>query len=149
MLNLSLRDTIADCTSCEAMEYIGASTMGPEAKEVLEFHSRLLTSHLGALVEVSSYHESYPWRLVLACDVQYHEKLMKDMALVWTFTNEFVDGLYVKDVLYHWFSFTRYQPFRDCMIKAESPSVDSLYFHFAPKPFLGSLQDIRLLRYKF
>lgn len=111
-----LRETIADCTSESSMEYIGAHTTG---QELPHWKSQLLIAHLGSMVEIDSYHSSFPWRVVLALDATWHSKLMNDMKLTWQFTTEFVDGLISKDVLYNMFSFTRYQPFRDVMTTAE------------------------------
>lgn len=110
---------MADCTGKKALAYIGALAGGPEGEEVLEFHSRLLLSHLAHMSDVSLYHSSYPWRVVCALEPGAWESLLTDMSRTWRFTTSFVDSLRPNTAMYDMFVFTRFQPFRDVMVKGE------------------------------
>eukprot|EP00438_Fugacium_kawagutii_P009613 Skav215639 [mRNA] locus=scaffold736:197173:203009:- [translate_table: standard] len=117
--------TVSDCTGSEALIYLGALNDGPETEELLHFHSRLFTSFLAHLSDLSVYQLSYPWRAVSALEVAQLPALLKDMKKTWKFTTRFVDGLRPQDKLYDLFFFTRFQPFRDIMVKAEHIAFDS------------------------
>lgn len=110
---------MADCNSASALEYVGASSNGPEAAENLEFHCLLLISQLAALSDVDLYHRSYPWHVVSAFDPSTISALVQSMKMIWEFCTSFVDALPTTDKLHTWFSFTRHQSFRDVFVKAE------------------------------
>jgi len=101
------------------MEYIGAVSSGPEGQETLEFHALLLTSHLSAMGDLGLYHTFWPCGACAILDPSCQEDALKRMQQCWTFCTEFVDKLIATDKLYCWFSFTRFQPFRELMVKAE------------------------------
>lgn len=103
----------------KALAYIGALNEGPEVDELLQFHSVLIMSHLGQLCELDRYHCSYPWKVVCALEGASFPALLKDMFRTWTFTLCYVDALPAKCQLHDMFNFTRFQPFRDVMVKAE------------------------------
>lgn len=117
---MSLRKTLADCCSSAALEYIGADTAAPEAIENLEFHSKMVLAQLSSLLDLDTYHVSYPWRVVGLFDPSCKEMILKDMKKIWSFCTGFVDGLRNKDKMHFDFAFTRHQSFIDVMIKAES-----------------------------
>ena len=103
----------------KALEYLGVLHDGEEAQETLEFHSTLLAAHLAAISDVAAYHLACPWRVVAALCPQALPGLLKYLKSSWEFCTSFVDGLSSADKLYDMFNFTRYQPYRDLMVKAE------------------------------
>lgn len=115
------RKTISESISKNALEYIGALTGGDGAEEVIDFHSRVLCSQLDALTEVDSYHRTYPWKVVGMMDPASASMILGDMQKTWEFCLSYLDALSPGDKLYDMFSFTRWQAFRDVMIKAEHP----------------------------
>ena len=120
---LGFRKTLGDCMGPAAMQYIGAVHDGQEALETLQFFSALLLSQLAAMSEVDAYHRFWPWNVVAAFSPCAVPALLSEMKDAWVFCTEFVDGLPSTDKLHTWFSFTRYQSFRDVFVKAEKLSL--------------------------
>ena len=105
------------------MQYIGAVHDGPEAIETLQFFSVLLLSQLAAMSEVDAYHRFWPWNVAAAFSPCSVPALLSEMKDAWVFCTGFVDVLPSTDKLHTWFSFTRYQSFRDVFVKAEKLSL--------------------------
>lgn len=131
----SFRKTLQDATGRKALEFVGALTGGPEALEVLEFHSALLLSQLSAVAELDWYHVSFPWRVVAMFDPSSRESTLQSMKEQWDFCVNFVDKLGASDKLHWWFVFSRFQPFREVMVKAE--------YLVSMKLFIGHIIVIR------
>lgn len=108
-----------DATSKECVEYIGGSSNNPESLEVLEFHSNLILYQIEALQQIEQYHRSFPWRLVECLDPTSWSAVLTDMKRVWEFTVGVADVLRPADALFYELQITRFQNFRDVMIKAE------------------------------
>ena len=114
-----LRKTLDDCVGPKALAYLGVLHDGPEALETLTFHSELLTCHLAALIDLDTYHQSFPWRVCMALEAASLPRLLSSMKACWKFTTECLDRIGDGDKLYHEMAHTRFQPFRDLMVKAE------------------------------
>lgn len=115
----SFRQTLNDCTGSDALFYIGALSEGPEAAELLQFHSELLTAQLAAISQVDAYQKGWPWKSVAIFDASAEAEVLREMKQAWAFCTEYVDTLPATHKLFDFFGFTRYQSFRDCMVKGE------------------------------
>lgn len=124
VLGVDLRKTWQACLNEECLEFINALGPDEENKENLEWHVALLLGQIRGLYEIQAYHVSYPWRVVLALDPQKWPELLLDMAQTWSFVRHVVDPLPVSDRLCQHLLFTRYQAFRDLMVKAEQFGSD-------------------------
>ena len=91
-----------------------------DQQENLVFHTSLMLGQVRALFELDIYHKNYPWKVVLALDAKRWGELLKDMKLSWMFVRDVCDPLCSKDPLGIAMSFTRFQSFREVMVKAES-----------------------------
>ena len=118
-MEIQLRKTIAESTSSKSIAYIGADRETAESQECLEFHANLLVYHLGALEGLAGYHTSFPWRLVQCLDPKAWQPVLGEMADIWKFVVEVVDGLRSNHALFNELAVTRFQSFRECMITAE------------------------------
>ncbi len=115
-----MRKTLNDSTGKNALAFLGVlDNDGPEAKEVLEFHSLLVVSHLAALSELGLYHTSIPWIVIATMDPSSVAPTLMKLKRSWQFCVDFCDGLPSTDRLYDTMAFTRFQPFRDACVKAE------------------------------
>lgn len=116
----TLRKTLNDCTGKNALSFLGVlDNDGPEAQDVVEFHSLLVVSHLSALTDLSLYHTSIPWVVVATMDPASVASTLLKLKRSWEFCVGFCDGLPTTDKLYDTMFFTRFQPFRDVCVKAE------------------------------
>eukprot|EP00438_Fugacium_kawagutii_P010553 Skav214550 [mRNA] locus=scaffold410:796296:799952:+ [translate_table: standard] len=140
--------TVSECVSVQALQWIGA--MGPDCNcsELLEFHSDLLLSHLGSLVEVNTHHSTFPWRMVLALTASNLHDLLTSMKKEWQFVTEHVDTTDPKSILHKLLSWTRSQPYRECMTVAESLDFNAQraqkdpYFMGVAKAVCGISHDL-------
>lgn len=119
-INFSLpRKTFQQCINQECLEYINALGPDEENQENLTWHVCLLLGQIRALYELDIYHKSYPWKSILALDPSKWSLLLVDMQKTWKFVLEVVDPLPMNSRLSIHLLFTKYQPFRDLMTKAE------------------------------
>lgn len=113
------RKTLDSCLSEECLLYINAVGEEEEQRENCAFHSALMLGQLRAIFETDIYHQSFPWKVVLALDAKRWDELLKEMKDTWRFVRTVCDPLREKEPLAVAMSFTRFQPFRDVMTKAE------------------------------
>ena len=135
-----VRKTLSDCFGKEAMSYIGALSDGPESLELIQFHSGLVMSQLASISELDSYHQAFPWKIVATIDAGSVAGVLSEMKKAWEFTTAFLDGLPKTDKLFTLMQFTRYQAYRDAMVKAEHlsiQSVDKMIFPLAFDAFMA------------
>lgn len=105
----------------KSLQYVNAIGPDEEHQENRDFHSGLLLGQLRALFETDIYHTSFPWRAILALDSKRWNDLLHDMKTTWEFVQDVCDKLREKEPLARLLTFTQFQPFRDCMVKAEFP----------------------------
>lgn len=110
---------MSKCASVQALEYVNASGPDEEHQENLEWHVKLTLGQIRAIYEIDVYHRSYPWRVCLALNSQMWPELLWDMERTWYFVKTVVDVEPLDTPLAKALLFTRYQPFRDVMTKAE------------------------------
>ena len=103
----------------KTFERLGLGGVEEEDQELLNYHCRLLTAHLGTTWELQHFFCSYPWRAACALLEKYVPTVLHEMSREWDFVVNCVDKLSTERVavlLQH----TRYQVYRDVMTKAES-----------------------------
>lgn len=113
------RKTWRDAATAECLEFINAAGPNEENNENLQWHVQLLLGQVRALWEVDVYHRSYPWHVVLALNPNQWISLLLDMKMTWDFVTNVLDPLPLSNMLAKHMLFTRFQPFRDVMVKAE------------------------------
>ena len=111
---------MGDALSCKNLEYCNVVGPNPENQENLEFHSSILLAAISATTELDTYHRALPWRVVACLDPQEWGPTLQAMKSLWAFVTNVTDKLRPTDGLHSLLSFTRFQPFRDTMVKAES-----------------------------
>lgn len=115
----SIRKTLSDSTGTTALQYLGAFACGEESNEIIEYHSQLLVAQLAAITELDAWRQSFPWKVVACFDATACGKVLLEMKEVWAFCTQYVDGLGNNHRLFDMLGFTRWQPFRDVMVKGE------------------------------
>ena len=115
MLCLEMRKTFQNAAKGNGLVYCGA-TSDPES---LQWLSSLFLFTLEALLHLDATHRSFPWRVVTCLNEQLKEETLACMAEEWALVTEFIDQLSERHELYKKMSWTRYQCYRDCMVKAE------------------------------
>ena len=113
------RKTLRDAASQQCLEYVNAIGEDEEQQENLLWHTQLLLGQVRACYEIDIYHRSYPWKVILALNPAKWNELLHDMKDTWSFVTQVIDPLPLSHNLAKHLAFTRYQPFRDVMVKAE------------------------------
>ena len=109
------RRTFQDAARGDGLMYCGAT----DDPETLEWLASLFLYLLDNLLSLDAVHRSFPWAAVCCLNVQLRAETLARMKTEWQFVTEVVDGLSPRHELHTFFGFTRYQPYRDVMTKAE------------------------------
>lgn len=88
-------------------------------QDALEWHAALMLSQLAALCELDEQAAHFPWRSCAAMSAGARAETLSAMRQEWSFCNRFIDTLQPGSQLHTQLGVTRYQPYRDLMIKAE------------------------------
>ncbi|CAE7543093.1 icmt-1, partial [Symbiodinium necroappetens] len=84
-----------------------------------------MLSQLAALCELDEQAAHFPWRSCAAMSAGARAETLSAMRQEWSFCNRFIDTLQPGSQLHTQLGVTRYQPYRDLMIKAESFDFDA------------------------
>lgn len=115
-----IQQTMKDAFTIQTLEWIGCTCEDdPNANDILEFHSLLLLNHVGAIVETATYHQSYPWKVILFLWPSAQPALLEEMRSMWEFVTTVVDALDPQSQVSKSLVWTRSQAFRECFIAAE------------------------------
>lgn len=127
-----IQQTMQSAFSLETLEWMGCTCEDdPNASEILHFHSLLLLNHLGAILETATYHQSYPWKMILFLWPSAQGALLEEMQSMWEFVTTCVDALDSKSQVSKSLVWTRAQAFRECFIVAEYlGEIDHWIFYY-------------------
>lgn len=125
-----MAQTLKESIFLGALKRIGAAGSDIECEDLLMFHADFLASHLASLHEVNAYHSCFPWKIVLGLKESNLPSLMRQMKIEWQFVTTCIDPLPSISALYKIMSWTRAQPYRECMVAAESLGFD--FKHLSP-----------------
>jgi len=117
--------TLQNCVTEECLEFVNALGPDEEHAENLEWHVSLMLGQIRAVYEIHVHHQSFPWRCILALDPQKWSELLAHMKTTWAFVQTCIDTLPLTHSLCKHLLFTRYQAFRDLMVKAEHFQFDA------------------------
>ena len=114
-----VRQTLQECSSRGAVEFVGAAVQDEEGHEKLRVHANLLLSTLAAICELDVSHTALPWKVSIGLDPSMMQHLLEYMEAEWFFVNSVVDRLDSKDQLWKLLSHTRWQVYRDVLTKGQ------------------------------
>lgn len=103
----------------DALEWIGCTGCEEDAREVMDFHSNLLLSHIGYMHQTQMHYQSWPWKMVLCLQKGFLPDLLDEMKSMWEFITNEIDTSQPKSQIYKVCSWTRAQCFREAFIAAE------------------------------
>lgn len=90
-----------------------------EALDMVSYHARLLTAHLGTSYDLLYFYQGFPWRCAAALLGKNLQAVLSEMRAEWDFVLSVLDPLVSNSRFHKMFAHTRYQCYRDLMTKAE------------------------------
>lgn len=125
-----VRKTLHDsCFLPKTFSDLGIDSPDEEAKEIADYHSRLLTAHVGTSLELKDAYGQFPWRWAAVLLARNAPAVFAQAKLEWKFVTQCVDKLDPTSREAKQFSHTRWQPYRELMVKAEPLSESSKFRH--------------------
>lgn len=111
--------TMQSAFAVDALDWIGCTGCDDDAREVLEFHSELLLSHIGYMHQTQMHYRSWPWKMVLCLQRGFLPEVLDEMKSMWEFITNEIDISQPKSQIYKVCCWTRAQCFREAFIAAE------------------------------
>ncbi|CAE6950908.1 unnamed protein product [Symbiodinium sp. CCMP2592] len=110
--------TFENAAKGSGLVYCGATS----DEESLEWVAKLFLFQIDALCDLDAVYRSFPWASIACLHESSKAATLQSMRMEWEFVRDCIDKLPSQHELYWLFSFTRYQAYRDVMIKAETMS---------------------------